>query len=324
MFTRRLTENRILGGALVGVFLVMWALNPGRFLRPETFQAMAFQLPELGLLSLAMMIPMLSGGINLSLVATANLTGIVTALTLRALVPVGAEGASAWGGIVLAFAAGLGVATVVGAINGLLVAFADVSPILATLGTMTLVDGLAVIVSGGGAISGLPTGVAALGRNLFLGLPIPMWLFAVVAVLTALGLGRSVPGFNLRMVGANPSATRFSGVRNRAVLLGTYLLSGLLCGVAGLVMLARFNSAKAGYGASYLLVTVLAAVLGGVNVAGGFGKVSGLVLALVTLQMISSGLNLMRVSTYLTVAIWGGTLLLVMALRFLARPPAAN
>ena len=324
MFTRRLTENRILGGALVAVFLVMWALNPGRFLRLETFQSMALQFPELGLLSLAMMIPMLSGGINLSLVATANLTGIVTALALRAWVGPGAEGATAWGGIALAFAAGLAVATLVGAVNGLLVAFADVSPILATLGTMTLVDGLAVIVSGGGAISGLPRAVGALGRDAALGVPLPMWLFVVFAVVTALGLGRSVPGFNLRMVGANPSATQFSGVRNRAVLLGTYLVSGLLCGVAGLVMLARFNSAKAGYGASYLLVTVLAAVLGGVSVTGGFGKVSGLVLALAILQMISSGLNLLRVSTYLTVAIWGGTLLLVMALRHFARPRTAG
>ena len=86
-------------------------------------------------------------------------------------------------------------------------------------------------------------------------------------------------------------------------------LSGI---VAALIMISRFNSANAGYGASYLLVTVLLGVLGGVNPAGGFGKVSGLVLALVILQIISSGLNLLKVSTFVTLSLWGIILILVM------------
>jgi simple sugar transport system permease protein len=83
-------------------------------------------------------------------------------------------------------------------------------------------------------------------------------------------------------------------------------------------MMSRFNSAKADYGESYLLMTVLASVLGGVSAAGGFGRVSGLVLALVILQLVSSGLNLLNVNPFLTIAIWGMILILVMVVNYLS------
>ena len=85
-----------------------------------------------------------------------------------------------------------------------------------------------------------------------------------------------------------------------------------------MVMISRFNSAKAGYGESYLLVTVLASVLGGTSASGGFGKVSGLIMALVILQIVSSGLNLLRVSAFLTIAIWGLIIILVMVVNHLS------
>jgi simple sugar transport system permease protein len=119
------------------------------------------------------------------------------------------------------------------------------------------------------------------------------------------------------MIGSNPTATLFSGVNNRSVLMKTYLISGLYTGVAAIIMISRFNSAKADYGESYLLMTVLASVLGGVSAAGGFGKVSGLVIALVILQFVSSGLNLMRVNNFLTIAIWGSILIMVMVIKYL-------
>ena len=87
-----------------------------------------------------------------------------------------------------------------------------------------------------------------------------------------------------------------------------------MCGIAGIIMVSRYNSAKAGYGESYLLITILAAVLGGTSPTGGFGRVAGLVFALAILQVISSGLNLLRVSPFLTIALWGATILAVMAL----------
>ena len=111
------------------------------------------------------------------------------------------------------------------------------------------------------------------------------------------------------MIGSNPEATRYSAIDTRRVLVGVYTLSSVICFFAALVMIATFNSASADYAQSYLLVTILAAVLGGVDPFGGFGTVSGLMIALAILQVISSGLNQFGLSNYLTVAIWGGTLI---------------
>ena len=116
------------------------------------------------------------------------------------------------------------------------------------------------------------------------------------------------------MIGSNERATRFSGVDTRKTVLKVYVLSSLLAAVAALVMLARFNSANASYGESYLLITILAAVLGGIDPFGGFGKVGGLLMALVILQVISSAFNLLNFSPFLTVAIWGALIIAVAAL----------
>jgi len=113
------------------------------------------------------------------------------------------------------------------------------------------------------------------------------------------------------MTGSNLQATRFSGVDTRRVLIGVYTLSSLLCFVAACLMMAYLNSASAAYAQSYLLVTILAAVLGGVDPFGGFGRIAGLVVALVILQVISSGFNLLGLSQHLTLAIWGLTLIVV-------------
>ena len=98
------------------------------------------------------------------------------------------------------------------------------------------------------------------------------------------------------------------------MLVGVYVLSSLLCWVAAVVMMARFNSARAGYAESYLLITILAAVLGGIDPNGGFGKVLGLFLSLILLQMISTGFNLLGFSPHLTQAIWGATMILAIGI----------
>ena len=116
------------------------------------------------------------------------------------------------------------------------------------------------------------------------------------------------------MIGSSEKATRYSGVDTKRVLLGVYVLSSLLAAVAALVMMARLNSANAAYGESYLLVTILAAVLGGVDPFGGFGKVGGLIMALILLQVISSAFNLLDFSPFLTLAIRGALIIVVTAL----------
>lgn len=314
---RKYSDTVILSLVMGAVFLLMWILNGNQFVRFDNFQSMAFQLPELGILSLAMMITMLTAGINLSIIASANLTGIIIALILTS-GPMSETGGILSGLIVfLAIVAGLLTAALIGLLNGFLIAKVNVSPILATLGTMILLKGLAIVLTRGYVISGLPQPIRFIGNGLVLGIPMPMIIFILCAAFTAVVLNHTPLGVNIYMIGSNPTACYFAGVDNAKVLIRTYLMSGIFAGIAAIIMISRFNSAKADYGESYLLMTVLASVLGGTSAAGGFGKISGLVLALIILQFVSSGLNLLGVSSFLTIAIWGGILILVMVVNYL-------
>ena len=132
-------------------------------------------------------------------------------------------------------------------------------------------------------------------------------------------LNRSPFGNLVAMIGSNAPAVRYSGIDTRWLLVRIYAMSGLLAGMAGVIMMSRFNSANANYGESFLLVTVLAGVLGGVDPMGGFGKVSGLLIALAILQLISTAFNLLGFSEFLTLTIWGATLVAVAAVGLLRR-----
>lgn len=298
-------EIKVLSLILAGVIILMTLLSPRHFLRFETFQGIAFQLPELGLLSLAMMITMLTGGINLSIISTANISAITAALILTTwIIPEAPASADIWINLIAIIAA-LVVSALVGLFNGFLISVINIPPILATLGTMKLLQGLAFIITRGYVISGMPDFIRFIGNGKVVGIPMPLIIFIICASALAIYLNHTEIGFNIYMFGSNPIATLFSGVNNGKIIIKTYMISGLLSGLAAIIMMSRFNSAKAGYGESYLLVTILAAVLGGVKSEGGFGRVRGVVLSLVILQVMSMGLNFLGVSAFLTVAFWG-------------------
>jgi len=215
---------------------------------------------------------------------------------------------------VLFVAAGLLVALLAGLVNGFLVAVVGVTPILATLGTMQLYNGIAIAWTGGEAIYGMPEAFLAIGINTVALIPISFVAFVLIAAALAVLLDRSPLGTKLRLVGANPTAARFSGIRNRRVLLATYVVTGLLAGIAGVIIASRSASASPDYGASYLLLAIVVAVLGGTNPFGGFGTVLGVVLATVTLEMVSSGFNIMRLSPFEYTIAQGLILVAVMVL----------
>lgn len=275
-------------------------------------QSMGFQLPELGFLALAMMIPMLSGGIDLSIIAIANLCALTVAWTLTTLLPMmpAAHGA-AWGllqvGVVVL---GLIVAGLVGLLNGVMVAYLRVPPMLATLGTMTAAKGLAIGFSHGNVISGFPEPIVFIGNGTLLGIPVALIIFAAVVFPLSIFVNKTPLGNAIAMIGSNERAAEYSGVNTRRSLVWVYLISALLAGVAGIIMMSRFDSANAAYGESYLLVAILAAVLGGVDPLGGFGRVSGVILSLLILQLMSTASILMDLSQFVTLALWGAILLL--------------
>jgi simple sugar transport system permease protein len=301
-----------LAALTVVVFVTMSLLNPGKFLSAANLESMAFQFPELALLSFAMLLAMLSGGIDLSVVAIANLCGILAAMILTGEL----AGGEAPGGMVASLVLAIGVAIACGAccgsLNGLLISRLEVSPILATLGTMQLFAGAGLVLTRGRAVHGFPESFLALGNGTLWGVPVPFLIFAAAAVLIWLLSSRTALGIHMRLLGTNPTAALFSGIRVNQVLFRTYLITGVLAAVTGLLMIARTNSAKADYGSSYLLQAILVAVLGGVNPAGGFGHVRGVCVAVLALQFLSSGFGMLHFSNFAKDFIWGVFLLLFM------------
>ena len=301
----RKTQDRVeiyLSLLIAVVVIAVSFLIPSVFWSSANFQSIASQMPILGVLALAMAVTILTGGINLSIIATMNACGLVMAWVATHYPP----GISS---MLLVLAAGLAMAIVIGSVIGFLIAVVRVSPILATLGIMTLLKGINILISKGSSISNFPDTILVINSTNILGVPLPLLVFlAVVAVLWVI-LEKSAFGRTIYLIGSNEQATHYSGINTRKTLIWVYILSSVLCVIAALLMMSKLNSAKASYGESYLLVSILAAVLGGVNPDGGFGKVFGMVMALILLQMLESGLNILGVSSYITMALWGGLLL---------------
>ncbi|WP_313141007.1 ABC transporter permease [Leclercia sp.] len=288
---------------LIAVVVIAFSfLIPSVFWSAANFQSIASQMPILGVLALAMAVTILTGGINLSIIATMNACGLVMAWVATHYPPT-------FSSMLLVIAAGLVMALAIGSVIGFLVAVVRVSPILATLGIMTLLKGINILISKGSAISNFPDYILVINSTNIFGIPLPLLVFLAVVVVLWVILEKSAFGRTLYLIGSNEQATHYSGINTRKTLIWVYVLSSVLCVIAALLMMSKLNSAKASYGESYLLVSILAAVLGGVNPDGGFGKVFGMVMALILLQMLESGLNILGVSSYVTMALWGGLLL---------------
>lgn len=301
---------------MVGTILSMSIFLPEKFLTVINFQSMASQFPEYGLFAMAIMLTMITGGIDLSVVSIANLSGVVGAMVLASHVKAQALGISPGTIIFLAIIATLIVSFVCGLVNGLVITAVSVPAIIATLGTNGLFMGIAIILTEGHGIRGFPEEFLFIGSGTILGIPMPLIIFVVVALIVSLMLKKSAQGFKMYMLGSNPIVTRFSGINNNAVLVKTYLFSALLAGIAAIIIISRVNSMRPGYGYAYLLLAVLLAILGGTNPAGGRGGVLGLCMAIVILQVLQSGLNILGFNPFLKKFIWGLILILFMVVNY--------
>lgn len=294
--------------------LVFLVARTRDFTSAGTWQSMALQFPEYGLMALGVMLTMITGGIDLSAVGMANMTSIVAASVMLAMAPRGAAEGQQLLSVVVAVLVALLLGVIAGACNGFLVAVVRIPAILVTLGTLELFTGIAIVVSGGRPLSGLPPAYSSLLGGKVLGVPMPLIIFALVALLVGFLLHLTSFGAKLYLLGSNAVAARFSGLGSVGLLVRTYALSGGCAAVAGLVMLANYNSAKADYGVTYTLLTVLIVVLGGVHPNGGSGRLVGVLLAIAILQLLSSGLNTFpQISSFYRPLIFGAVLLIVIS-----------
>lgn len=292
----------------IGIVAVMSAITP-KFLDSSNISSMAFQFPEFGILCFGMMFCMISGGIDLSLVGTANLSGIVAAVIITSM---GKTTAS----IVVGIIASLIVGTLCGLVNGFLIGQLQIPAMLVTLCGGQLFAGLGIAITKGPAITGLPDSIQKISNGSIGGiLPYSLIVYILIAVVMNFILKYTVYGKQLCFMGSNATASRYAGINNLRVTLVTYMLSGIMAAVAGIIILSHYGSAKADYGTSYTLLTLLIVVLGGVAPQGGKGKVLGVTLAVIILQLISSAFNILRFDSFFKTLVWGLLLIVVMVVK---------
>ncbi len=288
------------------LFILMATISPDRFLSIANLQSMAYQIPEFGLLSLSMTLIIFTGGINLSLVFSAVLPMIFGGLILSNFSSYSFEVS-----IIICILTVLFVSVMCGTINGYLISYLKVNSILITLGSMTLFEGISLNITRGGSISGFPESFVAIGSASILGIPLVLLIYLLIFYFTYILLNKTSFGIRLLSIGSNQKVAQFSGVSVNKIIFYTYIYASLIAGVAGIILSSRYNSIKASYGSSYLLQSVAASLLGGIDIHGGRGTISGTFWAVLILQIMSNGLNILGLNRYLTVALMGFILIFV-------------
>lgn len=294
--------------------VVLAIATGGKSAAPNQLQLIAYLFPEMGVLALGMMLAMISGGIDLTVVAVADLSGILSCMLMKALMPAEAGLAVQILVLLVTLACSLAIGALCGIFTGTLIARIGIPAMVATLGASDIILGIAVGITNGSSVNELPPILnQVVSARLFGFLPVTTIIFAVCAALVAFLLNRTALGFKIYMIGSNKAASQYSGMDNKKIYTLTYMISGMLASVSGLLMCGHFNSARSDFGKSYLTPAILICVLAGVNPNGGKGKVSGVVLAVIILQMLSSGFALFQnISDYYKNLIWGLVLILVM------------
>ena len=318
LFRKQIQRNgsllRLLATGLVVLVIMLVLTGPSRFLSAKSISAMMLQMPELGILTLAVTFALFLGGIDLSVVSTANLSGIIAAMLA---VQLSKNGMDSVGVVLLSYAAALAVGCVCGLLNGIVISRTGVPAMLATLGTMEVYKGIGLILTDGSAVTGLPSAYGFLGSASLGSIPLIMIIFVLAIIVAAVTMRRRRFGLEVYLLGTNEKAAEFSGIDHGKVTIKAFVCSGMLAAAAGIIISSRVMTAKADYGSSYILQCLLVAILGGISPFGGFGNVAGILIAIVTLQMLSSGFNMLRFSSYQKLAVWGAILILVMVMNYL-------
>jgi len=276
-----------LAGVLILVILFLTWRSP-YFLTTDNLIVVARQASLSLIIAVGMTFVILAGGIDLSVGSTVALVSIMTGefmvkLNMPTIVAA-----------LLALACGVGI----GLVNGLLVGMTSIPPFVVTLGMLAVARGLALGITQGQTISGLPGAFLVLGQGSLAGIPIPVWIAAVVAVLAHLVLARTRFGRNVFFIGSNEQAAVLSGIRVRRTKIAIFAIAAGLAGLEAVIETARLSVGQPSAGNGYELVAIGAVVIGGTSLFGGEGSILGTVLGTCLLALIQDGLILLGISAY--------------------------
>ncbi|WP_424932339.1 ABC transporter permease [Amaricoccus macauensis] len=298
-------EIHRLSALLTLILLILgFGMASSAFFSVNNALTILLQTSVIGLLGIGLTMVILTGGIDLSVGSVLALSGVITAMCVKAGLPVAP-----------AMVFGILAGAACGAFNGFVITRMRIPPFVATLGMMLIARGLALQITGAVPISGLGSGFGLLGNGalfrmvemqdngfpkvIFPGIPYPAILLLIVALAAAYLLRRRQIGRHIYATGSNEEAARLSGVRVDQVKLTAYTMSGALAGLAGNVLMSRLVTAQPSEGVMYELDAIAAAVIGGASLSGGVGTISGTMIGAFIIGILRNGLNMAGVSAFI-------------------------
>jgi len=320
---RSLASGLLRARALVALVLVagVFSLLTPDFLTANNLSILTRHVSINALLAVGMTFVVIGGGIDLSVGSIAGFSGMVAGLLITHGILIGGMAhpwyPSAWLVILAALAAG----ALVGAINGVLIAKFRVAPFIATLGTLYIARGAALLVSNGRTFPGLAgdaarhnTGFPLLGDGTWLSIAAPIWMMVIIALVAHVLATRTVFGRHVYALGGNERAAVLSGIRTGRVKFFSYLFSGICAALAGAIIAAQLEAAHPATGESFELTAIAAVVLGGTSLAGGRGSIFGSLAGAFVIGVLADGLVMLGVSEFWQIVIKGLVIVLAVIL----------
>ena len=290
--------------ALVAVCIGLAFMNSDFLTVDNSFDVLR-QVSINAVIAFGMTLSILLGGIDLSVGSILAVSSVLAAMTMKA-----GHGAALAAGVAILAGGGMG------SLNGAIIAKGNVAPFIATLGTMTLLRGAALVLSNGSPISGFSSNAFAMlgGGYVAHQIPVPVGLMLAMFAVFWFVLTRTVFGRHVYATGGNAEAARLSGVNTDRVQVLVYTVSGAMAALAGVILTSRLDSAQPTAGAGYELDAITAVVLGGTSLAGGRGWIFGTLVGALLIGVLNNGLNLMGVSAFYQQVVKGSVILLAVLL----------
>jgi erythritol transport system permease protein len=301
------------------LLLILFSVLTPSFLTANNFSILAKHVSISAILAIGMTYVVLTGGIDLSVGSVAGLSGIVAGLLITQ--GFGSSVAAHYPPITIVILASLITGMAVGTLNGLLVARLSVPPFIATLGTLYIARGTALLISNGhtfpnlaGSASHSNTGFTAIGQSFLLGIPTPVWLMAIIAILAAVVAAKTPFGRHIYAIGGNERAARLAGIRTARVKVATYIFSGSCAALVGIIIASQLEAAHPATGESFELNAIAAVVLGGTSLMGGRGSIGGSLIGAFVIGVLADGLVMLGVSEFWQIVIKGIVIVLAVAI----------
>jgi ribose transport system permease protein len=295
------------------IALVVFTLLSPRFLTGQNLVNVARQSVYLVLVSMGQMLVLISGGFDLSVGTSIALTSVVSAIGMVFFAGIFPD--MIWLAIALGALLGIGTALLVGMINGVGIAYFEVSPFIMTLGGSSVGAGLALFLTGGVPVSGLPFAFGdTFGFGRVFNIPVPVVIAVICIIIMWVFMARTRLGTQIYAVGGNIKAAHLSAINTKRTLMISYMVCALIASLTGLLLTARVESGEANLGSSIALESIAACVIAGVSLRGGIGRVENVVLGGFFIVLVQNGMNLAQVSSYMQMVLLG--LLLILAVIF--------